>query len=38
MRKRGIDVSTWQDNIDFNKVKKDGIDFVIIRAGYVLKS
>ena len=31
---RGIDVSTWQGNIDFNKVKASGIDFVIIRAGY----
>ena len=32
--KKGIDVSTWQGNIDFNKVKKSGIDFVIIRAGF----
>lgn len=31
---KGIDVSTWQGNIDFNKVKAAGIDFVIIRAGY----
>ena len=31
---RGIDVSEWQGNIDFAKVKKSGIDFVIIRAGY----
>lgn len=30
----GIDVSQWQGNIDFKKVKADGIDFVIIRAGY----
>ena len=31
---RGIDVSVWQgDNIDFNKVKAAGINFVIIRAG-----
>lgn len=30
-----IDVSTWQgNNIDFNKVKASGIDYVIIRAGY----
>ena len=29
-----IDVSTWQGNIDFNKVKKSGIDYVILRAGY----
>lgn len=31
---RGIDVSQWQGNIDFNKVKAAGYDFVIIRAGY----
>jgi lysozyme len=31
---KGIDVSVWQGNIDFNKVKASGIDFVIIRAGY----
>ena len=32
---KGIDISTFQgNNIDFNKVKKSGIDFVIIRAGY----
>ncbi len=29
-----IDISTFQSNIDFNKVKKDGINAVIIRAGY----
>lgn len=34
MAVRGIDVSSWQGNIDFNKVKASGIDFVIIRAGY----
>jgi len=32
--KKGIDVSKWQRNIDFRKVKNDGIDFVIIRIGY----
>lgn len=31
---KGIDVSQFQDNIDFDKVKKSGIEFVIIRAGY----
>ena len=31
---KGIDVSSWQGNIDFGKVKASGIDFVIIRAGY----
>lgn len=34
MSKRGIDVSVWQDNINFNQVKASGIEFVIIRAGY----
>lgn len=30
-----IDISTWQgSNVDFNKVKSDGIDYVILRAGY----
>ena len=29
----GIDVSAWQGNIDFNKVKNAGYDFVIIKAG-----
>ena len=31
---KGIDVSTWQGSIDFNRVKQSGINFVIIRAGY----
>ena len=31
---RGIDVSEHQGEIDFNAVKNDGVDFVIIRAGY----
>ena len=30
----GIDVSRWQGNIDFKKVKEAGIEFVIIRMGY----
>lgn len=34
MIRKGIDVSVWQGDIDFYKVKKSGIDFVIIRAGY----
>lgn len=30
-----LDVSTWQGtDIDFNKVKASGIDYVILRAGY----
>ena len=30
----GIDVSTYQKEIDWEKVKKSGISFVMIRAGY----
>lgn len=30
----GIDVSKWQGEIDWDKVKNDGIEFVIIRCGY----
>lgn len=31
---KGIDVSTYQGKIDWNKVKKAGIEYAIIRAGY----
>lgn len=30
----GIDVSSWQSNIDFKKVKKAGVEFVMIRIGF----
>ena len=30
----GIDVSTWQGKINWNKVKASGVNFVIIRIGY----
>ena len=30
----GLDVSKWNGNIDFDEIKKAGIDFIIIRAGY----
>ena len=30
----GIDVSEWQGNIDFEKVKNAGVEFVIIRIGF----
>ena len=33
MMNKGIDVSHWQGNIDWNKVKKAGIEFAIIKAG-----
>ena len=31
---KGIDVSVHNGNIDWNKVKADGIEFAILRAGY----
>lgn len=31
---RGIDVSQWQGDIDWQKVKADVVDFAILRAGY----
>lgn len=31
---RGLDVSEFQGNIDFKKVKNDGYDFVMVRAGF----
>lgn len=31
---RGIDVSVWQGRVDFKLVKKSGLAFVILRAGY----
>ena len=33
-RSFGIDVSSWQDDIDFEAVKEAGCEFVIIRIGY----
>lgn len=30
----GIDVSAWQGNIDFEKIKESGCEFVIIRMAY----
>lgn len=35
---KGIDVSTWQGDIDWEKVKNSGVDFTIIREGYGKKS
>ena len=31
---RGIDVSVWQGDIDWQKVKADGISFAVLREGY----
>ena len=30
----GIDISSWQTNIDWKKIKSEGVEFAIIRAGY----
>lgn len=35
--KKGIDVSSYQGDVDFGKVKASGIDFVIFREGYRTK-
>lgn len=32
--KIGIDVSLWQGDIDFEKLKNEGVEFVFIRVGY----
>lgn len=37
MRMKGIDVSAWQGNIDWVKVKNSGVDFAIIRSGWGFK-
>lgn len=34
MKVKGIDVSSWQGDIDWNKVKNAGVEFAIIRTGY----
>lgn len=31
---RCVDLSEWNGDIDFNKVKKSGVTCVILRAGY----
>lgn len=33
-RRIGIDVSKWNEEIDWDKAKKDGVEFAIVRAGY----
>lgn len=35
---KAIDVSVWQGNINFNKVKAAGVKAVIIRSGYLGKT
>lgn len=34
MEFKGIDVSKWNRNIDWQKIKSEGVDFVIIREGH----
>ena len=34
MSVKGIDVSYWQDGIDWKKVKADGVQFAVLREGY----
>ena len=34
VKDKGIDISTFQKNVVFSKVKKDGIKFAILRAGF----
>jgi len=36
--KKGIDISKWQGWVNFNEVKKDGIEFAIIRCGYARRT
>lgn len=33
-RIKGIDISAYQDGISFDAIKKDGVEFAMIRAGY----
>lgn len=35
---KGIDVSSWQGEIDWKRVKEDGIEFAFIRAGHGLRT
>ncbi len=34
MKKRGVDISKWQGDVNFKEVKASGIEFVIARIGY----
>ena len=34
VKRKGIDVSSWQGAIDWAKVKSDGVEFAMIRAGW----
>lgn len=34
---KGIDVSSWQDTIDWNRVKGAGVDFAMLRSSFYIK-
>ncbi|MDE7363173.1 MAG: glycoside hydrolase family 25 protein [Oscillospiraceae bacterium] len=34
---RGIDVSSWQDTIDWKRVKQSGVDFAILRSSFYVR-
>ena len=34
MSYKGIDISVWQKDVDYSKLKSQGIEFAIIRCGY----
>lgn len=34
---RGIDVSSWQDTIDWERVKSAGVDFAILRSSFYIR-
>ena len=38
MTKNGIDVASWQPNVDWPRVKAAGIDFAMIRVGWCYNS
>lgn len=31
---KGIDISTWQQNVNYKKLKEEGVEFAFIRCGY----
>ena len=37
MQKFGIDLSKWQKGFNFDKAKKDGVEFIILRGAYSTK-
>lgn len=34
MKKKGIDISEWQKNVDYQQMKRSGIEFLIVRSSY----